>query len=909
MRYGNLRRGGSRAAMAAALACGAIWAMPATAQTVTTPPAADTASDGGQDVVVTGSRIDIGGFDAPTPTTVVGATELRLGNRPSIGQVLNDLPQFRATTTPQSTVANTSSGTTTADLRGLGSVRTLVLLNGRRSVGVGDLNVIPLPLVERVEIVTGGAAAAYGSGAVSGVVNILLDRKAKGLTLDAQAGISSRGDAARYSADASWGTSFADGRGHFAIGGSFTKELGAFNRDSRPNIGSTAVYANPTYTATNGQSAFILMRDVNFSNASPGGLIVSGALAGQTFNPDGTLRPFIFGSPRTSQVMVGGEGISSTDEYPMSAPYERYNSYGRLSFDVADDTTLWVDGLYNNISAQYLFYSEVARGNLTFSRDNPFLRTDIRNQLVAAGQTTFSLGRIFTDYGQRVFGYRRSTWEGGIGIDGSFSDGRWKYSAFYSHGESRDARSYQNQRITTNLANALDAVRDTSGNIVCRVALTTPNTPCRPLDVFGSGRASKEAIAYAFTEAYGGTNETLDSGGFSLRGEALSLWAGPLAVAIGAEARREGITSLDIDPVSRVRGFTQLNFAPLDGSFSVKEGFGEVSLPLLDAKGTAEIAVNAGARYSDYSNTGGIWSWKVGGTARLFDDLLLRVTRSRDIRSAGLSELYTTLTTTFNTVADPFTGNTASTVRYGGGNVNLTPEVAQTFTAGVTWSPGFIPRLKLSADYYSIDIDDIIVAPTAQDIVTRCFNGQTSMCGQIERNSANAITAIYATFVNYARLKTKGIDFEASYVLPMSDLSSNASGQLRFRALGTYTDTRTSDDGITVLETVGTVGDGAAGVPRWRANASVTYESTGGSVDLRLRHVGGGVYNAAVDISNNAISAKTYVDLGARVNVGPFTLYGTVNNLFDLDPPLTTYGQIHYDQIGRYYSIGTSLKF
>ncbi len=871
--------------------------------------AQNTDDDGSGEIVVTGSRIDVGGFDAPTPTTVVGVAELRLGNRPSIGQVLNDLPQFRATTTPQSTVANTSSGMTTADLRGLGAVRTLTLLNGRRSLGAGDLNIIPMSLVQRVEVVTGGASAAYGSGAVAGVVNILLDRKANGLNLNVQSGISSRGDAARYGFDGSYGVTFADGRGHLAIGGGFTKERGALDRDSRPNIGSTQLFANPTGSA----SRYTLYRDVNFSNASAGGLITNGALAGRTFNPDGTLRPFVYGTPRDSAVMVGGEGLHTTDEYPLSAPYERYNGYARLSFDVTDNATLWVDGLYNNISAKYLFYSENARGTgaFTISRDNPFLRQEIRDTLIAAGQQTFTVGRHFTDYGQRIFGYRRKTWEGGAGLDGSFADGRWRYSLFYSHGETRDARSYDNQRVTTNLAQALDAVRDGSGNIVCRVALTDPTTGCRPLNIFGSGAASKEAVAWAFASAYGTTKETLDSGGVSLRGEAFSLWAGPVAVAIGGEARREGIKTIALDPISAQRGFTQLNFAPLNGSFNVKEGFAEINVPLLDAEGSAEIGFNGAARYSDYSNTGGIWSWKLGGTARLVDDILLRVTRSRDIRSGNLNELFTTLTTTFNTIAIPGTSQTYSVVRYGGGNANLSPEVAQTLTAGITYSPGFVQGLKLSVDFYSIKIDDIIVAPTSQDIVTRCYNGHTAMCSQIVRSAPDGpITTIYATYVNYARLKTRGVDLEGSYTVPVSAiLGGSAGGTLRFRALATYTDTRTSDDGLTVLETVGNVGDGSQGVPRWRANGSIAYEGETVAVDARVRYVSGGLYDRSLDISNNRIAARAYLDLGARFMVGPLTFYGTVNNVFDRDPPLTTYGQIHYDQIGRYFSAGARLRF
>ena len=900
MRHADLCRGISGRTLALAIA---LSAAPVFAQ------AADgNVPDSSDVIVVTGSRIDIGGFESPTPTTVVDAIDLRLGGRPGIAQALNDMPQFRATTTPQTTNANTNSGTTAADLRGLGSIRTLTLLNGRRSIGTNDLNFIPMQLVKRVDVVTGGAAAAYGSGAVAGVVNIILDEEMKGIRLDAQTGIASRGDAARYSVDASYGTSFADDRAHFMIGGSWAREMGAFDRFSRENVGSTALFPNPAYAPGNGEAQFVLMPDVNFADASTGGLIVNGALAGQTFNADGTLRPFQFGNPRNATLMVGGEGMSTSGERSMTAPYERYNGYARLSYDVSDSATLWVDGLYSNISAKYLFYSEVARGNLTFSRDNPFLRPEIRNQLLAAGQTSFKMGRFFTDYGQRIFNYRRSTWEGGVGLDGSFADGRWKYGLFFSHGEFRDLRGYDNQRVTTNFAQAIDAVRDANGNIVCRVALTDPSTACRPLNVFGSGNASPEAVKYAFASASGGTKTTLDSGGASIRGEAFSLWAGPVAVAAGFEARREGISSLDIDPISLNKGFTQLNFSPLDGSFDVKEGFAEATVPLLDMQDVAEIAVNGAARYSDYSNTGGIWSWKLGGTARLFDQLMLRVTRSRDIRSPALSELFTTRTTTYSTVADPWTGGTAAVVRYGGGNENLEPEVAQTFTAGATWSPDAVRGLQLSIDYYRIDIDGIIVTPTAQDIVTRCFKGMTAMCNQIERQGGQ-ITTIYATFVNFAQLKTDGVDFEARYQFPLSNLFSNANGSLRLRAIGTYTGTRTSDDGLTVLETVGSVGDGTSGVPRWRVNGVMTYENNGSSFDLRVRHVSGGLYDQQVSIANNAISAKTYFDLGGRVRTGPFTFFGNIVNLFDVAPPLTTSGQIHYDQLGRYFSVGASLRF
>ncbi len=194
-----------------------------TKQTDGNPAASDT---GLEEIIVTGSRIAKAGFDQPTPTTVVGEVELREGNRPNIQQVLNDQPQFRQTVTPQVSNGNTSTGTAPVDLRGLGTSRTLTLLNGRRFVGENNLNFVPTNLVQRVEVVTGGASAAWGSGAVAGVVNIILKNDLEGISVGGRTGISSRGDGAQYGFDASFGTHFAGGNGHFMIGADYIKDEG-----------------------------------------------------------------------------------------------------------------------------------------------------------------------------------------------------------------------------------------------------------------------------------------------------------------------------------------------------------------------------------------------------------------------------------------------------------------------------------------------------------------------------------------------------------------------------------------------------------------------------------------------------------------------------------------------------------
>lgn len=853
-----------------------------------------------EEVVVTGSRIDRAGFDAPTPTTVVGDVELRQGARPSIAQVLNDLPQFRATSTPTSTVANTNSSSSAVDLRGLGLTRTLTLLNNRRFTGSADLNNIPQGLVKRVEVVTGGASAAWGSGAIGGVVNIILDDELEGLTIGAQNGISSRSDGNRYSFDGSFGTAFAGGRGHFMIGGEFQQDQGILDRNSRSNVGSTGLLSTPTAA-----NAYSLVRDINYSTFATGGLITTGALRGQTFNADGTLRPFQYGSLVSGTSMVGGEGVSSTDEYSLSNPYQRVNSYARATFEIGS-AKFWADGSYGRIWGKYPFYAETSA--ITVSAANPYLSTSVRNALTAAGQTSFTLGRVFEDYGYRTFGFTRTNIEGAVGVDGSFADGKWRYSAYYNHGELKDARSYDNQMVAANLANALDATRDASGNIVCRVTLTNANSGCSPLNPFGQGSASQAAVDYVFGQQATGTYTTkLDNAGASLRGDPFSTWAGPVSIAIGGEARWESTNSSNIDAVSAAKGFTRFNFSPLDGGYNVQEGFGEVAVPLLD-KAFSKLDVNGAARYSHYSNSGGIWSWKLGATDRIFDNLLLRVSRSRDIRSGSLTELFTTVSTSFSTVAE--NGNTYAITRNGGGNPDLRPEVGSTLTVGGVFTPSFLPGFNLSVDYYNIKIRDAITTLAAQDIISRCAEGNTAICGQITRNAAGAPTIISATYINLAEYKTHGIDFEASYRMPLNKIGLSIPGTLRFRTLATYVPTVLINDGVSTVERAGDVGDGVSfGTPKWRGVGSVTYENHEMSVDARVRYVGGGKYNHTLDIANNDIAARAYIDLGGQVKINQMTLFANVNNLLDRKPPLTTYGQVYYDVVGTYFTMGAKLHF
>ncbi|MHB9880539.1 TonB-dependent receptor domain-containing protein [Pacificimonas sp. ICDLI1SI03] len=863
-------------------------------------------------IIVTGSRIQRDGFDLPTPTVVLGGDVLQQGARPNIQQVLNDQPQFRQTVTPQVSGGNTSSGTAPVDLRGLGTARTLTLLNGRRFVGDNNLNYIPTNLISRVDVVTGGASAAWGSDAVAGVVNIILNEDLEGVSLGANAGLASRGDAFRYGFDGSFGTSFADGRGHFLIGAEYLKDEGISDRNSRPNLGSTGIV--PTADGTGVE----LVEDVNTPNTSLGGVITSGALAGQTFNPDGSLRPF---DGPNARGIGGRDGISLYDTIYASTPFERISSYARLSYDVGS-ATVWVDGTYGRAESAYPFIPDITIPPLTIDADNPFLSQGIRNQLAAAGEDQFTFSRYFAGPYSLMFDSVRENMEAAIGIDGEFGRG-FQYSAYFSHGEVDTDQELANTRLAGNFANAINAV-SSGGQIVCAInADANPGNDdpaCVPINPFGVGNISQEGIDYT-TGTQGTTGTTkLDSMGIQVQGDILDLWAGPLTMAVGFESRWNEVTgALSAEAQAGGFGLPVYN-TPVEGQIDVQEGFVEAALPLLDVVDTVALDFNGAARYSDYSQSGGIWSWKLGGTARLFNDILLRVTRSRDIRAPSTGELFGNRSLNLGSVADDrsipganlgpgYEENPTQVETYTGGNIDLVPEVSNTLTFGTSITPSFLPGFNLSVDYYDIDIGNAIFALGRDNTVISCAAGNQVACDNIERDGNGTITTIFANQQNIATFQTSGIDFEASYVRPLGN------GNVRVRGVATYIDKFVFEDGVARVDSAGLVGAGGSfAIPEWRANVSLGYDDDNVGGDVRVRYVDGGVHRfeaaSATPLVNNSVDSRTYVDLGLRFKVSDeFRVAFNVNNVFDVNAPLSTVAPALYDIYGTYYTVSTKVNF
>lgn len=859
-------------------------------------------------IVVTASRLDVAGFEAPTPTVHITPQELLVGARPNVAAALNDMPQFRATTSPQTTGTNTGAGNAPLDLRGLGINRTLVLLDGRRFSSENDLNTIPTVLIGGVDVVTGGASAAWGSGAVAGVVNISIDRKLEGGKLGAQYGLSSREDAEEIRLEGAYGRSFADGRGHVVLGGEYLDNEGVIPKVSRKNVGRWS-------QVSNGAGAFVNVGDVGFSNAAYGGLIMSGTLAGKAFNPDGSLRDFDYGTV-VGTSMIGGEGPSNDDLSPLVTPQQRYALMAGVTYELTDTVKLTADLLHSRMWNDYIWFGDHNRGNLTIRADNAFLPAEVRSAMAAAGETQFTMGRFNSDLSYGRIDFERVNTQVSLALDGSFANEAWRWSAYYSHGEFENNIDTPGFQLRQEFAWAVDSViSPTTGQPICRIALTNPQTNCVPINLFGLGAPSQEAIDYVTGTPQQRATTKLDVGGISLRGEPFALPAGDVSIAVGVEARKEQIKQT-VGALDAAKAFTTFSFSPMAGEFTVKEAFGEILVPLVaDVPLLRRLELNAAARISDYDTTGSIWSWKIGATNEFVDGLRGRMTLSRDIRSANLSELFTTMTTGYNNINDPVKGQTVYVLNNGGGNPELTPETADTFTIGLTWQPPQVPGLNLSIDYFDIKIDDVITTIAPQDLVTRCFNGNTALCDKVDRDADGNLVRTRSTFVNLAKYKTDGIDAELAYRTPVDALFSGGSGQLQLRLVGTWVNSLTTDDGVSVIEYVRSQGYSfGLGVPKLRVMGSVNWQGDVFGAYARARYISKGEYNKTINIVNNKIDPFTYVDVGVNARLENIAghnveLYGAVTNLFDKDPPPGSLYSPYYDVIGRYFTLGARVAF
>jgi iron complex outermembrane receptor protein len=900
------------------------------------------------EVVVTGSRAIVNGNEASTPVTVLSSEQLISAAPTSVADALNQLPVFRNSLKPStagsSGTGQNGNGGNFLNLRALGPARTLTLLNGRRAVasnlftGATDVNLFPQILIKRVDVVTGGASAAYGSDAVAGVVNFVVDTDFTGVKGDLQGGISSRSDGKSYQGGLAVGHDYAGGRGHIVASLEHNHIDGI--RDVAGRDWAQAgwgIIQNPASPPSQ-----IIVPDVRAANVSYGGLITTGPLAGQTFNPDGTLRPFQYGTVRTATSMSGGEGVAGRTN--LTTGLDTTTAFASTRFDLTDRFQAYAEGEFSEVTTKFPTAS-AGISNATIFSDNAFLPDAVRQKMQQAGITSFGFNRGGRDLGWVFVDTLNDTWRGVIGVEGSFGK-TWKSNLYYERSEGRVRLRTSNDPIYVNFYNAIDAVRSPSGQIVCRTTLTSPGNGCVPINLFGEGSPSAAATDYVRDTSYARLTTTQDVLSFDLHGELFDTWAGPVNLATGGEYRKE-TAQQSTDPISSsivngtgIRGFPAsvqgnpggfvlTNPQPIHGQYDIREGFVEVVAPLArDLPFAKALDLNGAVRYADYSNAGGVTTWKVGLSYQPVNDVRLRATRSRDIRAPNISELFTAGQQTVGlTVRDPnFGGATVPVTRRATGNPDLMPERADTTTFGVVYQPNWIPGLSASVDAFDISIDGAISTLGLQQVVDFCAGGDKSLCQYVIRNPDGTMNSIVTPNLNLNVLKTSGVDLEASYHAGLDQWVSGWSGELSLRALATYVrELKTTSSGVTI-DRAGQVGL-PGGVPHWSATVSANYQNGPLTLFLQDRYIDSGAYDvtltpAVLAPDQNSIKSRNYVDLTARYKLtlggGDYELYGTINNLFDKDPPISPNGATLtpraansqlYDFVGRYYTAGVRFRF
>jgi iron complex outermembrane recepter protein len=955
------------------LAAGAATADADSAATVSSADSSEV-----QEVVVTGSRLNRPGMTSPTPVTALSTNELALQNPQSLTQGLAQLPALA-----NSTVAGSMGGRTTLgpgnflNLRNLGTTRTLILLDGERLApsnvaGNVDVNLLPQALVSSVDVVTGGASAAYGSDAVAGVVNYVLNDRFTGFKADVNGGVSGHADGAASKVSLAWGHGFMDDRLHIEGSLDWTHQQTAFydKRDwSSQHCGviSTGVTA-ANATVQNPQNT--LACGVTQPNSAYGGVLIGApwaTAAGSTsFGPNGVPQAFPYGTFRTSSTQVGGaaDAVPVGNVVNFLTPLDTKVLFGRASFKVTSSVEAFAQITAGRVhTPAYPQTPGYFNGSTPFTifSGNPYIPASIQSTMTAQNIKTLSLGVSPFDWGNIKAQNDEETYDARLGLKGRFGDS-YGWDLHVEHARTQFIENYVNDINLAHVYQAVNAVVGPNGSPVCSITLTNPASQCAPLNVFGTNVASPAALAYIHGQAEQWNVVSQTDVAANIRGEPFSLWAGPVSLGTGIEWRRlqgsqssdavsqqnDGLALTGLPAGSypgslafQTGGWLTANPLPYAGSINVTEGYVETLIPLLkDTFLARSLDLNAAGRVTSYSQSGTVETWKTGLTWSPLEELLVRVTESADIRAPGISDLYSRLALG---PPNPLTGtNIPYNVSSGTvGNATLKPEKARTFTGGFTWQPGYLPGLSLSADYYDIKISGALASTTAADTVNRCSLGEQIFCANIVRDATNGNVAyIVLPEENLSQARTRGIDFEGNYRANLGP------GRLSLRGIATrlleQSNTTSTATGFQYQDQAGSLlispgGTNPNSYPHWLANSTIGYDIGSFGVDVVTRFVGGGKYYAPeysptvapalsygptfFDTTKQHVPSVFTFNLGAHYQFASMTggpdVYFQVTNLFDKAPPILGSSTLigfqtassMYDTMGRYFTLGVRASF
>ncbi|MCS0631161.1 TonB-dependent receptor [Telluria mixta] len=918
-----------------------------------------------ESVVVTGSRVIVNGDNSPTPVTAVRAQDLLSLQPSTIADALNTLPVFSSprnqTSNPSAGGAAVSGGGNPAsnqlNLRNLGAVRTLVLFDGHRVApttanGTVDVDMIPQMILKRVDVVTGGASAVYGSDAISGVVNFVTDNRFNGLKTNIQAGIAEKGDARQSQFGVAYGTSIGD-KGHFVGSYEFRDDKGILYRSSRPATALTTIQGAGTAALP-----YFVAGDTRLATSSFGGYVRTGVLAGQQFGANGVLTAFDKGNRTgfnpTVPTQSGGDGAYYDGS--LKAPLRSHQLFGRFDYDFSDTTRGYVE-VAGNLKRNAFYANWPLLNGVTISRDNAFLPTAYRDQLLAANQATFTLGKVIQTAPRMNPVIDEHQLFVNAGLDGEFGNG-YKWEAGYVH-------SVSSMLVTTNgnlnnlrLSAALDAVAGADGTPVCRVTLTNPTAfpGCVPLNVFGPGSESAAAISYILGDTHFNAHTFQDDISGSISGAPFSTWAGPVSVAVSGDWRRQAYRATSdatsSDPANlfgcAANGLrfnctqaTQPWFQPYSNrsrvAQTVKEAALEFNAPVLkDAAWARTFDVNGAVRYTNYDTSGTYLTWKVGADWHLNDEVRLRSTRSRDIRAPTLDDLFASATTASGSNAtDSLLGVQSTAPNTTKANPDLKAEKGDTTTVGVVYQSSRVRGFSLALDAFDIKVSDAItqVQGTNFSYQAACYasGGTSPLCatqiralGNFQNTPGNVVTQWFSFPINFAKVHTWGADFEANYA------TSIQGRPLTLRGLVTWQPhLRYMTPGLPTQD-MGGVAYGANGLqasPVWRTTLFARFNPTKAlTLDVMERWRSALALSAdPTQVTTGSVKsfATTNLNIDYRIKLasGTVNLYANVQNLFNRIPPGANFSGTQQnpgqfggfpmgdDPVGRYVAAGLRFNY
>jgi iron complex outermembrane receptor protein len=901
-------------------------------------------------IIVTGTRIQLDGYEAPTPVTIVSTNDLQLAAPGGISDALNQLPQFLGSTSPtqgRKLGPQTPHGNF-LNLRNLGVTRNLVMLDNVRMPpttyhGTVNVDIIPQMLVQRVEVVTAGASAAYGSDAVAGVTNYLLDHNFIGTKGKAQYGISTYGDAKNYRVGVAGGYKIGD-IGHVIASVERFESDGIIMSD-RPRLNTSGIAAGRCVGSSlcgspgTASNPYVLYKGANWATISPGGNILGGPLAGTYFPSAGVSRPYDAGIPTGSAGhSVGGDGTRLGLGQSVSEDIESTNALLRWSFDIGDTMSAYAMGIYSDVEASHIGPGAFDFGRRVFS-GNPFIPTAIQTRMTNENIDSFGLLKYTVNemgYIPGVDNTKHYTIFAGIDGEIELAGTPYSWDFNYAYGNTKHDARATNLLENRKWAAANDAVTDpATGSIVCKVTLTHPGVwpGCVPFNVLGVGASSAAAREYVT-----GISEYFDRHsthiiGVNLQGEPFTLPAGPFSMAIGAEYRDQKINmTSNADPaiprsVEGLRGiggtntsrFFFTNVGTASGNTNVKEAYAEFNLPLLKDTGFAEaLDLNAAVRLTDYSTSGTVTTWKAGATWRPIDELNLRLTRSRDIRAPTLFNLFAGANISRSCLTDPLTKTNACYDNVSAGNPILKPETSNQLNFGFVYTPDYIPEFSLAVDFYDLKLKGAITTTRALAIVEQCEDsgGVDPICIKVERpfprsntTADNFPVRILSGPINNAFTSLRGIDVEATHRTDFYD------GSLTTRLLLTYLDKFTSQNSPASPIIAQAGQENVVGV---KAVLNFNYVRDNFHLFLQERFIGPQGLGTTRLYAWREMAAQTYTDVTIGYDM-PMAetdvhVYFSVNNLLNNKPPFRPnrtapeYGIPTlvgiYDSIGRMFTMG-----